>query len=607
MKSSSDLFYGTSDSLTRLFFTGFRWWQDNYLTIALPLMKANTFIAAILGYFYAQINMPYISEHRFFIISILFITSLLFLMGLRLFTRAKTPHVKPVIQSLLEDKPVEETAVEQAWQEVIDLPARFFVFQLISAFFVIAIPTILIVILFRPDIPTAPFIKHSLVASAIVITIISTVDFFIMEQLIFPIIHLFHSHLRGFHHREMQVVTVRVKVVFVVLLIVLSAFLMVGTVSYQKAADIAQADAAQTEIIKMELKNNMIAMALVSIILTTILALLLARSIHFPVVSVQRAVQEIISGDLTRRVPVVSRDEFGMLTSYFNQMTDHLENLVKRINDSWHQLDSTAEILAMIAQGQSAQLESQSNSIVNATSTMEELASTSAQVAGGAKQVVEIANRTETSSQKGLRAMGEMNAGVRQIDQKNNEVIAKLADLKTKFENIYRVMDLIRDIADRTKFIALNASIEAAGAGAVGKRFEVVAKEVRDLASKTADAVQEMRGIIQEITVANNELGISSEAKTHLIFEGVHLTEVTLKALQEIATEAETTASSARQISNAVIQQNAASDQMVTLLHEISEGIQEVADSGRDANTITQELQNLSNRLREAIQTFQHS
>lgn len=594
--------FDNKDLLNQFFMILFKRFQHDYLFWAVLLVKINVIISAVMGYFYIETIIDLTSDQRRVVLLSLILGSLIFLGMVLFYLFSRTGGVSSTVKNLNRGLNVSKEKLQMAWRSVIDFPVYFFLFQVAVGSAIIVVSTIVVSFL---EIFPFLFILHAVVAAFITTIIISIIDFFILEHSVVPVITVFHQSLRDFNYSDLRIVSIRFKIVSVVLFVVVAAFCIVGTLSYLKAADIAVMTENRIEAIT-DLRDEIVLIGLISSLTTAVLAILLAHSIHFPIVAVQHAIQGIAGGDLTQRVPIISKDEFGVLTNYLNTMTDSLERLANHIDESWHKLDDTSAILAMITNLQSGKLSEQANSVVSTTSTMEELATTTNQVADGAQKVVEIASSTETSSRKGLEAIEETTKSIRHIDQKNNETISRLSDLKVKFENIHRVMDLIRDIADRTKFIALNASIEAAGAGAMGKRFEVVAKEVRDLASKVSDAVQELRETIQEISTANNELGIASESKTHLISEGVRLTELTLESLNQIAQEAETTAVSARQISNAVIQQKTASDQMVTLLRDISDGIQEVAESGEDANSVTKELQELSHRLKTAIDIFKH-
>jgi methyl-accepting chemotaxis protein len=195
---------------------------------------------------------------------------------------------------------------------------------------------------------------------------------------------------------------------------------------------------------------------------------------------------------------------------------------------------------------------------------MEELRSVAEQIADGAQAVNDAATHTQGDVQAGLRAVAETVRRMAEIRASNQASVDEILGLGEKAHQINSVMDLIDDIAAQTRLIAINASIESAAAGEAGKRFGVVASQVRHLAENVAQSTDEIRQRIREIQVATNELVIAAEQGTKKIEQGVDLSQTTQRALDQIAQSAEQTSLSAGQISISTRQQQTAVEQVVT-------------------------------------------
>jgi methyl-accepting chemotaxis protein len=165
-------------------------------------------------------------------------------------------------------------------------------------------------------------------------------------------------------------------------------------------------------------------------------------------------------------------------------------------------------------------------------------------------------------------------------------------------------MEIINNIANQTKLIAFNAALEAASAGESGKRFGVVAVEIRRLADSVVESTAEIEGKITEILDSVNRLVMSSEKSFQLIQEGQEYASHTVSMLIESVDGVEETADAARQISLSTQQQQIASSQVVQALKDIEQGVRFATDSIYQTNNVTGELAELSEQLRTLISAF---
>lgn len=191
-----------------------------------------------------------------------------------------------------------------------------------------------------------------------------------------------------------------------------------------------------------------------------------------------------------------------------------------------------------------------------------------------------------------------------EISKDNEHNINQIVELGRKSKEITKVMEIINNIADQTKLIAFNAAIEASSAGEAGKRFGVVAVEIRRLADNVMESTDEITGKIEEIQAAVNRLVIASEKSSKRVNEGDDLSSQTVDILNNILVGAQSTTESAKQISLSTQQQKTASNQVVTSLKEIAEGSKQASASIRQISSTTNNMTTLSGSLKKIVEKF---
>ncbi len=245
-----------------------------------------------------------------------------------------------------------------------------------------------------------------------------------------------------------------------------------------------------------------------------------------------------------------------------------------------------------------------SSSVVEISSTMEEFSSTASQIAQHSQSVVERADKTLDDTKIGAAEVENLNFKINDISQNIQANLSEIVELGRKSKEINKVMEIINNIANQTKLIAFNAALEAASAGEAGKRFGVVAVEIRRLADSVVESTTEIEGKITEILDSVNRLVMSSEKSFQLIQEGQEYASHTVVMLIESVDGVEETADAARQISLSTQQQQIASSQVVLALKDIEQGVRFATDSIHQTNNVTDDLLELSEMMRKLVLSF---
>ncbi|MCP1685760.1 methyl-accepting chemotaxis protein [Pseudomonas nitroreducens] len=241
------------------------------------------------------------------------------------------------------------------------------------------------------------------------------------------------------------------------------------------------------------------AILLLSVGLTLLLAWQLTRSIVVPLNQAVRVARTIASGDLSQRFTVEGRDEPAQLLNALADMQNSLRETIRGIGNSASQLASAAEEMHSVMEESSRALQQQSDQIEMAatavnqmTSAVEEVASNAASTSAASREAIDAARSGSERVDETSSAIGTLAGEVGQASH--------LAEaLANQAQDIGKVLEVIRSVAEQTNLLALNAAIEAARAGEAGRGFAVVADEVRSLAQRTQSSTREIEELVSAI------------------------------------------------------------------------------------------------------------
>jgi methyl-accepting chemotaxis protein len=380
---------------------------------------------------------------------------------------------------------------------------------------------------------------------------------------------------------------------------------IIGTGIY--VDDIEAAVVNEHNIIGREVSKSIVqyvAISLTVLILMQIIAFfLVTRFIAGPIEAITGSLKNF-NNDLTITVPVTTADEVGDLARWFNEHIGRLHQIIGKVSGITDKIHSHVGSIASTMDQQSGFATQLSSSVVEISSTMEEFSSTASQIAQHSQGVVERADKTLDDSKNGAAEVENLTFKINDLSENVQANLNEIVELGKKSKEINKVMEIINNIANQTKLIAFNAALEAASAGEAGKRFGVVAVEIRRLADSVVESTAEIEGKITEILDAVNRLVMSSEKSFQLIQQGQEYASHTVMMLIESVDGVEETASAARQISLSTQQQQIASSQVVLALKDIEHGVSFATNSIHQTNSVTGELAELSEQLRTLVTTF---
>ena len=267
-----------------------------------------------------------------------------------------------------------------------------------------------------------------------------------------------------------------------------------------------------------------------------------------------------------------------------------------------HVQTSSAELQAAAGQ-QATGAKEQATAMAEITTTITELLATSRQIAESAKRVAGIAAETAGAAAAGDQTVQRSQDSVGTIRRQVDLIVNHMLELGRKSQQIGSILEIIDELSEQTNILAINATIEAAGAGESGKRFAVVAEEIRKLADRVGGSTKDIRALIDEVRSAVNTTVMATESGSKAVESGARqFTEVTA-AFGQIARLVTTTTDAAREIELSTKQQTSAVEQVNAAIASVAQATREAEASSGQALETASLLANMSTDLARLVQS----
>src|SRR5476651_2444789 len=337
-----------------------------------------------------------------------------------------------------------------------------------------------------------------------------------------------------------------------------------------------------------------------------LLVSLLARSVTRPILGVARMLEDIASGegDLTRRLHYAKQDELGQLAGWFNRFLDKLQPIIGEVKRSVQDARNTADQSAEIASQTSSGMEQQYRQVDQAATASHEMSATAQDVARSAAQAAQAARDADEATRQGLKVIDQTTNSIDQLANDMNTAMAQVEGLATSSGKIGSVLEVIRTIAEQTNLLALNAAIEAARAGEAGRGFAVVADEVRNLARRTQESVEETRQVIEQLQDGTQEV-VTSMGNSHRQAQGsVEQVGQAVTALQQIGEAVTVISDMNLQIASAAEQQSAVAEEINSNVATIRDVTESLSGQANESARVSQSLNSLANQQQSLMDQF---
>ena len=277
-------------------------------------------------------------------------------------------------------------------------------------------------------------------------------------------------------------------------------------------------------------------------------------------------------------------------------------SLTSQIGAAVQHMQSSSSELQVASNQQSMGSREQATAMKEITTTMNELLVTSKQIAESAQRVAHIAEETAIGARSGNQTVTKANDSIVGIKRQVDLIVTHMLDLGKKSQQIGGILEIINELAEQTNILAINATIEAAGAGENGKRFAVVADEIRKLADRVGGSTKEIRGLIEDIRAAVNTTIMTTEGGTKAVEAGAQQFSEVAIAFKQIVSLVSTTTEATREIELSTKQQSTAVSQVNIAVSNVAQTARETEVSSSQTLQTATELIKLSRDLMRLIQ-----
>ncbi|MFA7239907.1 MAG: methyl-accepting chemotaxis protein [Sulfuricellaceae bacterium] len=314
--------------------------------------------------------------------------------------------------------------------------------------------------------------------------------------------------------------------------------------------------------------------------------------------------RKISDGDLSCPINSRREDEIGALMTALDHMQESLRQMIGKITSNAQRIAELSSSLSRTSDEVASQSERQSEEATSAAAAVEELTASISHVSENARNSYALAQRAGETAQRGRSIVESASVEMRNIAESVNQSSQRVHTLGEHSASISAIAGVIKEIADQTNLLALNAAIEAARAGEQGRGFAVVADEVRKLAERTAKSTEEITAMIGTIQSETEHVVETMRQGQQRVETGVEMADEAGLSMSEISSGSEQVVDAVNSISAAIEQQNAASNLIAASVENIAGMSEKNAIAVQDVARASGQLQESANSLQAAVNLF---
>lgn len=330
----------------------------------------------------------------------------------------------------------------------------------------------------------------------------------------------------------------------------------------------------------------------------------LARRIILGIRQVQAAAGAIAQGQLNITNTISGTDEVAQLSQSLNETANRLRAVVSDIQQAGRTVTSNSQEV-MTANEQVATIVDKSNhNLAQVVTAIEEMSSTANTIAQNVNETASAMQAITNQTKEGRSSSTALSKGVSELAESLTDTAAVVANLREETGNIETILNVIRAISEQTNLLALNAAIEAARAGEQGRGFAVVADEVRQLAQRSQESVNEIEGLLGKISQVSNKAGERMEHSKNIADGARDHVQRNNQMIAEILSQITAVNDQVQQIATAAEQQSSVSKAVSENVHAVQQFTRDSAEIALSTNQLSKSSNQASQKMMTSLAYF---
>ena len=280
-----------------------------------------------------------------------------------------------------------------------------------------------------------------------------------------------------------------------------------------------------------------------------------------------------------------------------------VRGLGRSIGTTVSEVQASAAQLKSSANQQAAATREQASAMTEIATTLSELLATSRQIAEGAQHVARIADQTAAAARSGSGIVERSQESISSIRRQVDGIVSHMLELGKKSQRVRAIVDMVSELSEQTNILAINATIEAAGAGEAGRRFAVVGEEIRKLADRVGSSTREIRSLVDDVVGAVNTTVMATETGSKAVDTGTRQFGEVVVALGQIGRQVVTTTEAAKEIELSTMQQTTAVEQVNVAIGNVAQATRETEVAAAETLQTASRLAVLSSDLLRIVRS----